>query len=454
MSQANLKTFLLKLDEELGKYKEYRSELNREPHTFVFHKVSLLNETLKQLRKGHKMDLDKKDESAIKVIVDNAAQDLVKQLRVINGGTLKSPGGRTTLIFDKDTNVPIPKYRDISLPYTAFTRVKFAYRSSMNAMFTELQNYLRNHKTLDTIKTKNGSEKKSIMYFFDAGHDKNAGVFERFLDEKTAGIMNVLNNSIEKDSDKARDKLLAELRNATGINLKIKKVDDLSTIIISIESTSVNRSRGAQTGIKSRKIRKKLKDFINSSAIDELKGSDSLKQQKIQKTKNEILDPFRKVKNATVSKSHKVKKSKQSTVSKKEKIKATRKAASIAVVAKARKTKARRKAKTSPASSMLQMIAMINKELPDTVRKNMQPPALENRSGRFADSVRVTEVAQTPRGFPSVGYTYQRRPYEVFEMGSPGPWSSPERDPRKLIDKSIREIAARMAIGRFYTRRV
>lgn len=454
MSHPKLHAFLTKLDDELGKYKEYRSELNREPHTFVFHKVSLLNETLKQLRKGHKMDLDKKDESAIKVIVDNAAQDLVKQLRVINGGTLKSPGGRTTLIFDKDTNVPIPKYRDISLPYTAFTRVKFAYRSSMNAMFTELQNYLRNHKTLDTIKTKNGSEKKSIMYFFDAGHDKNAGVFERFLDEKTAGIMNVLNSSIEKDSDKARDKLLAELRNATGIDLKIKKVDDLSTIIISIESTSVNRSRGAQTGIKSRKIRKKLKDFINSSAMEELEGSDSLKQQKIKKTKNEILDPFRKVKNATVSKSHKIKKSKQSTVSKKEKIKAKRKAASIAVVAKARKTKARRKAKASPASSMLQMIAMINKELPDTVRKNMQPPALENRSGRFADSVRVTEVAQTPRGFPSVGYTYQRRPYEVFEMGSPGPWSSPERDPRKLIDKSIREIAARMAIGRFYTRRV
>ena len=172
--------------------------------------------------------------------------------------------------------------------------------------------------------------------------------------------MNALNSSIEKDSDKARNKLLSELKSATGIDLKIKKVDDLSTIIISIESTSVNRSRGAQTGIKSRKIRKKLKDFIDSSAMDELEGSDSLKQQKIKKTKNEILDPFRKVKNVTVSKSQKIKKSKQSTVSKKEKIKAKRKVASIAVVAKARKTKARRKAKASPASSMLQMIAMIN----------------------------------------------------------------------------------------------
>ena len=34
------------------------------------------------------------------------------------------------------------------------------------------------------------------------------------------------------------------------------------------------------------------------------------------------------------------------------------------------------------------------------------------------------------------------------------PWASPDRDPRKLIDESIREIAAQMAVGRFYTRRV
>jgi hypothetical protein len=101
------------------------------------------------------------------------------------------------------------------------------------------------------------------------------------------------------------------------------------------------------------------------------------------------------------------------------------------------------------------MITMINKELPDTVRKNMNAPALENRTGRFAESVKVTEVAQTPKGFPSVGYTYQKNPYQVYEMGRGSqPWATPERDPRKIIDASIREIAARMAIGRFFTRRV
>ena len=60
-------------------------------------------------------------------------------------------------------------------------------------MFSEMQDYFRNHKSLETIKTKSGGEKKSIMHFFDAGHEKNAGVFERFLDAKTAAIMAGIN---------------------------------------------------------------------------------------------------------------------------------------------------------------------------------------------------------------------------------------------------------------------
>jgi hypothetical protein len=100
------------------------------------------------------------------------------------------------------------------------------------------------------------------------------------------------------------------------------------------------------------------------------------------------------------------------------------------------------------------LIVALNKELPETVRKNMQLPALENRTGRFADSVRVTDIMKTAKGFPSIGYTYQRDPYEVFEMGSGNSRASLERDPRQLIDRSIREIAAGFAIGRFYTRRV
>ena len=99
-------------------------------------------------------------------------------------------------------------------------------------------------------------------------------------------------------------------------------------------------------------------------------------------------------------------------------------------------------------------LAMINKKLPQTVRKNMGAPALENISGRFANSVKVESVAQTQQGYPSFGYSYAKEPYQVFEVGSSGNWSSTQRDPRKLIDRSIREVAAEFALGRFYTRRL
>ena len=82
----------------------------------------------------------------------------------------------------------------------------------------------------------------------------------------------------------------------------------------------------------------------------------------------------------------------------------------------------------------------------------MKDPRLVNRTGRFAESARITDMVQTPQGFPSIGYTYMKYPYQTFEQGYAQ--GSPDRDPRRLIDFSIREIAAKHAIGRFYTRRV
>ena len=99
-------------------------------------------------------------------------------------------------------------------------------------------------------------------------------------------------------------------------------------------------------------------------------------------------------------------------------------------------------------------MALINAKLPQTVAANMGAPALENRTGRFASSPRVVDVTSTPQGFPSIGYTYQKNPYSVFEKTSGTRFASAERDPRDLIELSIREIAAQLTIGRFYTRRV
>ena len=99
--------------------------------------------------------------------------------------------------------------------------------------------------------------------------------------------------------------------------------------------------------------------------------------------------------------------------------------------------KAKKRA-TSPFSYM----AMINKRLAQTVRKNMGAPGLENQSGRFAGSVRVQDANRTAQGYPSFGYTYEKDPYQVFEVGEgAAPWASSQRDPRRLIDKSIRAVS-------------
>lgn len=102
----------------------------------------------------------------------------------------------------------------------------------------------------------------------------------------------------------------------------------------------------------------------------------------------------------------------------------------------------------------LQMIGVLNQRLPETVAKNMGSPRLNYRTGRFASSVRITDIVLTAKGHPSIGYTYQRDPYEVYESSSGSRFSSSARDPRSLIDGSIRELAAQQAIGRLFTRRV
>ena len=120
-----------------------------------------------------------------------------------------------------------------------------------------------------------------------------------------------------------------------------------------------------------------------------------------------------------------------------------------------RKGKRTETARKGVAAAPFALMAELNRQLPRVLQKNMRDPRLNYQTGRFADSAKVVAVNETTAGYPSYAYTYQRDPYQVFEQGiGDSRWASEERDPRKLIDMSIREIAARYAVGRFYTRRV
>lgn len=105
-------------------------------------------------------------------------------------------------------------------------------------------------------------------------------------------------------------------------------------------------------------------------------------------------------------------------------------------------------------TNWLSLIPIINAKLADQVRSNMHAPRLVNRTGRFANSAKVVGVTQTEQGYPSFSIDYERDPYNVFDpVVGRSPWNTPERNPRALVELSVRQIVANMAIGRFYVRR-
>lgn len=203
-------------------------------------------------------------------------------------------------------------------------------------------------------------------------------------------------------------------------------------------------------------LERRLADELNKRRIDLGSGQSSqpFDERAAKHLINEqLLKPLKK-KGVKITPFKVDKPKKRSNTLKKGPVRKTPTPAGIAATGRKRvvqKRKTQKRADTG-ASDMLKLVVMFNQKLPDAIVNNMGPPALSNQTGRFANSVRVTDITKTPQGFPSVGYTYQKNPYQTFESGYQQ--GSPEYDPRNLINKSIREVAAEFAIGRFYTRRV
>lgn len=188
--------------------------------------------------------------------------------------------------------------------------------------------------------------------------------------------------------------------------------------------------------------------FIEKTKIEKRPGSKSIEET------NEDVAEFNIVKELTKAKNIKAKNPKPK-VRKKQKVKTVQKNIKTKSTAPTKKAPKRAKTNVPTSTNILSLAALINEKLPETIRKNMKPPALENRTGRFSNSVKIVEATYTAQGYPSFGYTYQKDPYQVFEpsLGNSA-WSSQERDPKRLIDRSIREVAAQIMAGRFFTRRI
>jgi len=482
MSRPKLISFLGKLRKELRKNSNFREkDADTSQNTFYF-SPRLLREALKFEFKFRNIEHLLAEGTELNTWVTKRTDNMLTTLRerykqgLQGRETLGITGNQYFFKVVLQTEINPAKNK----AFNNFTALRTKYKEEMDKFAQDLRKEVNNlgEKLLKT-KNKNARYKdgKRIRGFnpannervlatteVDLGSDIVEGGHDEGFEILESKIQDAMTKAFNDEYPKRvnRQILDSDLKKL-GIDLIVERDDKSGTYQFKMQSTVDNQQKGFLSAKQRQDFEKQLKNAIellnNEESILNIQGSPSMLEIKKNEAQLTILKPFEKVQGVTVKKPKKLKKSKKRSVNQKSKVnsKVIKQPAIRVAVSKVSLTKLRRnkqKGSGSAASHPLRLIGLINKDLPNTVRKNMQAPGLENQTGRFAESVRLTDVIQTPKGYPSFGYTYQKNPYQVFEMGrGQTPWASPERDPRKVIDRSIREIAAQFAIGRFYTRR-
>jgi len=457
--------------------KELRDKLNRETTVAIFsvdiiHKayIDQLNFMYAEDRKGQRkvkypawIELSEQDKNSISKFIEQEAEKVLKELNKLykqasNDNSLK---GLTVEVEDKSNKsfiVTISRiktksgrfaklgkqigFRGREIETTSFQSIKNIYRDSLNTLWQKIATKVTNKKDLSEDWLKGA---------IDLEHSMGESVAQR----RISGALNKLLQNVSSTGPAA-----SGLLESLGLEIFIKYVALKSdtNVKVHVGSSSKNRSIAADE----KKLIQELESTLNSilknwslskkrEVFLEWSGSDSrftIEKKKIVKSFTSSLKKNKKTKVQSINTDLNL----SSKTSNKKIIKGKSSTNKAEINFKPETKKFTIDLNKQPTLNLNALKAQINARLSMQVIKNMGTPALENRTGRFARSAIVTDVVQTSQGFPSIAYTYQKYPYQTFEPGFKQ--GSTQRDPRTLIDRSIREIATQLIVGRFYTRRV
>jgi len=453
MSRVSLLSVLQDIEKDIKKSSEaYRTLIsNYEVHEFTLDAEDIIKEVETEMKAREGVStLSQGTRDIVRKEVRKMVRTLYKQFHPKEFDKTGKKWTRTSELQGSSLNftfVLASKPGRSANVFNTFKRMKqVAQRPlirALNKKLRELNSGRREESRAELISSRKG--------FLDLGHEKDSSVSL----QRAAKVQQALwkfdgNKTLSPLASKVIDELAGVITFEIG---KDDKGPPLDVIRVKMESKAINRASTSKEKNEVLELNKALKKAADKIGKEwaYIEGSDSSVQKRRKIIIEDFVGPLRKSPRAKVrTESTKVKRSKGKGTLKSKKPKATRQQ-----YKDSDKTTLTTTAKKGVAGSPLALLAAINKELPETVRKNMNSPSLQNQTGRFAESVRATDIMATNKGFPSIGYTYQRDPYQVFEDGAGAPpWANGQRDPRSLIDKSIREIAAEFAIGRFYTRRV
>jgi hypothetical protein len=316
----------------------------------------------------------------------------------------------------------------------------------------------KGEKRLATNPDANGKQKVTSP-FLDIGHDEettSASLRSQMAEDMFKGFFN--------QGNEIANAYVREIFESIFVRTTKFRTDPSgkTVFIAELESSKGNKSKAFQDQEKAGSFQKALNRMLEDQAAGFPNQPDSdspvevLEKRVVNALVGEKSKKPRSTKNVKIRKKSTVKKKKVNNKGGKGKsspVKVNAVAAAPFKEAKTRRRSTSSKSRVSKSpTSIVAMIGIFNQQLPNRVMKNMGAPRLTNRTGTFANSVRVTDITKTAQGFPSIGYTYQKSPYQTFEVG--GRQGSTDYDPRNLINQSIREIAVQFAMGRFYTRRM
>ena len=480
MSTESLMAFIEKVSKDLETPSaDVRLTYNLRTHTFVYSEENFISEFLQEMAKKEIKS------AALDTYVRKIAPDMTNTLRTtLLNMTLKANGGQKggiaanfkeattgeiSFVFTTDVRTGLPPNSWAQGQKDVFDKIKRSYHKGYGAFFHGVRGHLSakakkggeggiaRSEAFEGAYVRGGRLMKGLA--MHSGHAMGQGVVETRMREAFDTHKKIVRQRTDQRKCLAEEDLIADLKKL-GIDLDFMRDPNtgVMTFQVSMEGATGNILRGQAMREKLNAVRTRLQELLSGGIpkemYSELKGSDSLLLKDRKTIINNIAKAYKKNKYVRVVTENTKIKARKKTVNKK---------LAGATVTRGKRGKfsdprlpvgvSGSSGGEQPKFAIQNIIGLVNAQLQDRVGKKMVDPRLENRSGRFLASVRATDISQTAQGYPSIGYTYARDPYEVYETGSGSRFASAYRDPRIIIDQSIREIVSQFGLGRLYTRR-
>ena len=480
MSQASLEKFLGKLRDEVtgkGVSEQDRLDYNLQTHNFTYNEDTFIKEMQNEMRNknvatpGINEEVSRLSKLFTKELDKTLAHIAAVEMNVKTNplaGRYDNNGTDLHFVFTTDVRTgETPNNWAKQGQQDVFDKVKRGYHRAYMKFFFGMKSFVTkgedgDKKSLanyENAYVTNDQNRKGQMG--QAGHAEGEGVVETqmrlaFDKHKNKVLSKNTGNTLSEDQ------LLKDLKQL-GIELDFMRdpITGKLEFNISLIGAGSNNLAGSIMRGKKANVIKKINKLLGSENTDELytglEGSDTQQIADRKMAIRAIAKEFKKNKKLRVTTENtkiKGKKKKANIEVKGKGKKGNAVAFAAAKIAGGRSTGATKSGGAKPKFSIQNILGVLNAKLPEQVAKNMGSPRLENVTGRFAQSVRAVDINSTSQGHPSIGYTYRTNPYKVYESTSGSRFSDANRDPRSLIDKSVREIVAQFGLGRLYTRRV